>query len=219
MDMQTTARTSGDDRRAAILKIARAAFLDEGYSHTTMSQIRDRVGGSKATLYNYFSSKKDLFLAVCDEEAAHALTPLFDVGEMRGDIFTVLEKFVQRFLNMFLSDDFIAFYRLIVAEAPRFPEVAQTAYEVGIRPGLERMAEYFSEAIEKGEMRPTNLSIATWQFLDLCAGNLHRQRLWGIVSSVSNREIQSYARRAAATFLAAYGSDDVSRRARAGIAL
>jgi TetR/AcrR family transcriptional repressor of mexJK operon len=218
MDSQATTKNSRDDRRTAILKIARAAFLRDGYSSTSMSQIRDKVGGSKATLYNHFPSKKDLFVAVCAEEASRTLTPLFDVGEMRGDIFTVLEKFIQRSLVLFLSDDLISFYRLIVAESPRVPEIAQMAYEVGIQPGLQRMAAYFSAAIDRGELRHTDLSFATWQFLDLCVGNLHRRRLWGIVRSVSRADIDIYAKRAAATFLAAYGNDALSRRARESLA-
>lgn len=76
------------------------------------------------------------------------------------------------------------------------------------------MAAYFSAAIDRGELRPTDLSLATWQFLDLCVGNLHRRRLWGIVRSVSRADIDIYAKRAAATFLAAYGNDTLCRHAR-----
>ena len=108
--MPDAARQKKDDRRAAILKVARAAFLQHGYSGASMSQIAAKVGGSKATLYNYFPSKKDLFVALADEESTQIFAPLFDVSEMRGDIRTVLERFVRRFLVLLLSDDLIAFF-------------------------------------------------------------------------------------------------------------
>jgi len=215
--MSLHAKPSRDDRRAAILEIARAAFLRDGYANTSMSQIAASVGGSKATLYNYFPSKKDLFVAVADEETAQIFTPLFDVSEMRGDIRTVLEKFVRRFLVLLLSDDLIAFYRVIVAESARFPEIGATAYEFGMKRGLENMAGYFTEAIERGELRRTNALVAAEHFLDLCSGQLHRKRLWAVVCDVSQEAIDTQAKRVVTAFLAAYGNDELSRAARAGI--
>ena len=62
------ARPEGDEKREHILKVAYAAFLGEGYAATSMSSIAAKVGGSKATLYNYFSSKEELFAAVIEEK-------------------------------------------------------------------------------------------------------------------------------------------------------
>jgi AcrR family transcriptional regulator len=214
MDSPDAAKQRKDDRRAAILEIARAAFLEHGYSGTSMSQISVRLGGSKATLYNYFPSKKDLFVALADEETTRIFAPLFDVGEMQGDIRTVLEKFIRRFLVLLLSDDLIAFYRLVVAESARFPEIGLTAYEFGVKRGLDRMAAYFTEAMEKGELRRANVLVATEQFLDLCAGLMHRKRLWGLTGEPSQKDIEAQAGRALTTFLAAYGNDELSRAAR-----
>jgi len=217
MSVYAAIKPSRDDRRAAILQIARAAFLRDGYANTSMSQIAAKVGGSKATLYNYFPSKKDLFVATGDEEAVRIFTPLFDVSEMRGDIRTVLEKFVRRFLVLLLSDDLIAFYRMVVAESARFPEIGLSAYEFGMKHGLENMAGYFTEAMERGELRRSNVQVAAEQFLDLCGGHLHRKRLWGVICDISQDVVEVQAKRVVATFLAAYGNDELSRAARAGV--
>ena len=214
MSLQAAARPKRDDRRAAILGIARAAFLRDGYANTSMSQIAARVGGSKATLYNYFPSKKDLLVAVADNEATQIFMPLFDVSEMSGDVRTVLEKFVRRFLVLLLSDDLIAFYRMIAAESARFPEIGTTAYELGMKLGLENMAGYFAESMQRGELRRTDAMIAAEQFLDLCAGHLHRKRLWGVFCDISQDVIEIQAKRVVTTFLAAYGNDELSRAAR-----
>ena len=100
---RATARPRSDDRRAAMLEIARAAFLREGYAAASVSEIAAKVGGSKATLYSYFPSKKDLFAAVIEEEVRQMLAPLFEMGETQGDVRTVLERFARRFLDMLLS--------------------------------------------------------------------------------------------------------------------
>lgn len=53
-----------DARRQAILDVAAQAFQELGFERTSMSGICARVGGSKATLYNYFPSKEELFFEV-----------------------------------------------------------------------------------------------------------------------------------------------------------
>jgi len=59
-------------RRDEIVRIASEAFLDAGYAGTAMSTAASRVGGSKATLYNYFPSKEELFAACVLESYSSA---------------------------------------------------------------------------------------------------------------------------------------------------
>jgi AcrR family transcriptional regulator len=193
-----------------MLAIARTAFLREGYSAASVSEIAAEVGGSKATLYSYFPSKKDLFAAVIEEEVRQMLAPLFEMSETQGDVRTVLERFARRFLDMLLSQDTVAFYRLVVAESARFPEIGQAAYHIGVQHGLDRLAEFIVAAIERGELRRAEASVAVAQFLDLCAGELHRKRLFGVVGADDRDEVEKQVRNAVATFLAAYGADEPS---------
>ena len=53
------------------------------------------------------------------------------------------------------------------------------------------------------------------QFLDLCSGELHRMRLFGVVGADDRDAVNKQARNAVATFLAAYGVDEMSRAAHA----
>ena len=214
MDASEFARPSRDDRRAAILAIARAAFLRDGYAATSMSQIAADVGGSKATLYNYFPSKKDLFVAVADLESAKIFDQLFDVREIDGDVRLVLENLCRRFMTVLLSEEMIASYRLIVAESVRFPEIGRAVYELGVKRGLERFAAYFKHAMDAGALRQANALIAAELFLDLTAGYLHKQRMWNVVDNFTTDEIEAEVERIVATFLATYGNDELSRAAR-----
>ncbi len=217
MDAAEVTRQGKDDRRSAILEIARAAFLQHGYSGTSMSQIAARVGGSKATLYNYFPSKKELFIAVADELCAQKHILLFDVGEMRGGIRVALTAFVRRFLPMLLSEEVVAFYRLVVAESGRFPEIGQALYEMGPGCGIKRMAEYFVRAMEMGEIRKIDAIAAAEQLLDLCTGPLNRLRLWNVIVEMSPGQLDAQVNRIVTTFLAAYGNDEISQAARGGL--
>ena len=53
-----------DLRKQIILKAAEKLFLSKGYEDTTMDQIANESEFSKGTLYNYFKSKDDLYLAI-----------------------------------------------------------------------------------------------------------------------------------------------------------
>jgi len=51
-------------RMRIILEAAEKLFLSNGYENTTMDQIANSSEFSKGTLYNYFQSKEDLYLAI-----------------------------------------------------------------------------------------------------------------------------------------------------------
>ena len=57
-------------RRARVLDSALDAFAAGGYRATSMGEIADRAGVTRAVLYDHFASKKDLFLAVLEEQEA-----------------------------------------------------------------------------------------------------------------------------------------------------
>ena len=53
-----------ESKKQAIIQAATQIFQELGFEKTSMSKICSVVGGSKATIYNYFPSKEDLFFEV-----------------------------------------------------------------------------------------------------------------------------------------------------------
>jgi len=51
-------------RKQIILEAAEKLFLSNGYENTTMDDIANDAEFSKGTLYNYFKSKEELYLAI-----------------------------------------------------------------------------------------------------------------------------------------------------------
>ncbi|MFW9767881.1 MAG: TetR/AcrR family transcriptional regulator [Candidatus Thorarchaeota archaeon] len=51
-------------RRKAIIDVARRFFIEYGYDDAMVDKIALEVGYTKVTIYNYFESKDDLFVAV-----------------------------------------------------------------------------------------------------------------------------------------------------------
>ena len=193
-------------RREAILNVAREIFSAEGYAATSMSHIASRLGGSKGTLYNYFKSKEELFQAhvqdQCDCHVAEAFAPPL-VGD---DPVEVLAGLADRVLTALLSDESTAFYSLIVSEAQRNPSVGQVFYESGPRKAIRRVADYLEQLQGEGRITVDDSAEAAEEFLSLVHGGLHFKRILKVIPQPPAREIRAQARRAAQTFIRAYGA-------------
>jgi AcrR family transcriptional regulator len=62
----TRSRMSAADRREAILDAARSAFAERGFHETSLESVAERAGVSKALLYEHFSSKRELYVAMLE---------------------------------------------------------------------------------------------------------------------------------------------------------
>jgi AcrR family transcriptional regulator len=56
------------ERRAQLLEVARRAFATAGYHAVSMEEVAEQAGVTKPILYDHFPSKKDLYLALLDED-------------------------------------------------------------------------------------------------------------------------------------------------------
>ncbi len=56
------------ERRAQIMRAARAVFIEQGFMSARMQDVARRARLSKGALYFYFPSKRDLFYALVEEE-------------------------------------------------------------------------------------------------------------------------------------------------------
>ena len=54
------------DTRERILAVAQELFIDQGYEATSLRQISDRLGFTKAALYYHFQSKEQIFTALME---------------------------------------------------------------------------------------------------------------------------------------------------------
>lgn len=194
-----------DQKREAILEVARAVFSEEGYAEASMSTIAARLGGSKGTLYNYFKSKEDLFAAYVREECSRFAESLFDGGEGQ----TLAERLTaigERFLGHLMSPWAVRTYQLVVAEAHRTPELAAIFYEAGPAEGFTRMAEVMEEARARGEIVADDCARAAQQFMALCKDNLHFRYALNLIERPTEAEIRETIAEAVKTFMARYGA-------------
>jgi AcrR family transcriptional regulator len=203
---QTVWRDSRDQRREAILEVARKVFWEEGFAAASMSSIAARLGGSKATLYNYFRSKEELFGAYVREECSRFAAGVFDASEADGqDIASRLFVVGERFLTHLTTDWATRVYQLVISEAHRTPEFARLFYEAGPAVGTARLAQMLEEARARGEIEAPDCESAALQFMSLCRGTLHFRYSLNLIPRPDEAQVRATIEEAVRTFMARYG--------------
>ncbi|MFM5916524.1 MAG: TetR/AcrR family transcriptional regulator C-terminal domain-containing protein [Novosphingobium sp.] len=191
-------------RRQVFVDAAREAFFANGYAGTTMSSIASTVGGSKTTLWTYFPSKEMLFAAVVDdivEQYARVQdVDLRDTDDLRG----VLLEFVRALMDTILSPPIIALHRLVLAEASRFPYLAEAFYERGPRRGKARLSEFVGRAMERGQLRAGDPMLATRQLAGMCQAGCFQSALFNLDEPSGQADLEFEMSEAVDSFLRAW---------------
>ncbi|HEU5018827.1 MAG TPA: TetR/AcrR family transcriptional regulator [Pseudolabrys sp.] len=187
--------------RDLILKAATEAFVEHGFSGTSIEQIAARSGVSKPTIYSHFDSKEALFVAilnsVCDSFVEPILGPGADAEELSG----ILLKIAARYTRAVLRPDIIALHRLFVAEAERFPEPSRRYFEVGPERVHRTLADFFKLRMGRGEIRQCDPLVLAELFAALVLGPMRARQLFALDKEVDWARVDSYSRDAVALFL------------------
>jgi AcrR family transcriptional regulator len=193
-----------DQRREAILSVAREVFFEQGYTAASMSTIAARLGGSKGTLYNYFKSKEELFEAQVREMCGHAADRILE-GSVDGEPADVLSRLGAQYLQHLYSEDTVQMFRILVAEAQRSPELARVFYEVGPARGQKGLEAYLEAAKARGSLHLPDCALGAEQFMSLCKGRAHLQFLLNLIPPLTPAEIRLQIAQAVTAFMTLYG--------------
>ncbi|PZF83789.1 TetR/AcrR family transcriptional regulator [Jiangella anatolica] len=152
------------EKRALILTAATALFLELGYDRTSLARIAERSGVSRATLFKQFPSKAALFDAMVTESWSTA-----DDGDPppAGDIVDGLSTIGRRYAELLSRAQMTDLFRIVIAELPRFPELANAQFSQGKMPYFESVRSYLLAEHEAGTVRVEDVDLAATQFLGM----------------------------------------------------
>jgi AcrR family transcriptional regulator len=146
------------ERRAAIIEAALDEFIARGFTATRLDDVAKRAGVAKGTIYLHFKDKESMF----EELIRTALVPL--IGRLApppllgGSIRDAVEGFARTFIQEVAGTRRGDIVRLIVAEGPRFPEIADFYYREVVSRGLAGMRALIELGINSGEIRQKDLA-------------------------------------------------------------
>ncbi|UNX56226.1 TetR/AcrR family transcriptional regulator [Georgenia sp. TF02-10] len=194
-------------KQHAILEASRTVFLEQGFAGASMDQVAALARVSKQTVYKHFASKKALFEAVIidDISATETLTHDMVAGLGRStDLEEDLRRFARRHVVDVTQPHLLRLRRLIVAEADRFPELAETWYAAGPARAHTVLAEQLEQLTERGLLRVDDPLLVAEQFNWLILSAPLNRAMFHPGDELSEPELERYADAAVRTFLAAY---------------
>lgn len=197
-------RTKTEAKRQAILTAAAEVFREVGFERASMSEIRARIGGSKATLYNYFPSKEKLFFEVMYQAKEFELSEITSaLNSETGDIKQELLHFGQKWVPALYSSDAIAIRRLAIAESGN-SNIGKVVFEGSTVPMEKQVAEFLRGAMKRGVLRTADPKVAAMHLLSLLESEFLQRVLLGVMDSVKPEAVRAAVRRAVETFLSGY---------------
>ena len=150
-----TRRRRKAERPHEILEAAFAEFSRNGYATTTLDQIAERAGVTKGTIYVYFDNKEHLFISVVRELMKGPLDVLQEMFETHDG--TTADLLRAQF--SFIYEHFVADHRrrelarLLIAEAARFPALADRYHEEIHVPCQHSLMQVIQRGVDRGEIR------------------------------------------------------------------
>lgn len=208
MDISTDALSP--EKRAQILTGAAAVFAADGYDGASMARIAAVAGVSKGTLYNHFDSKAALFSAYVTEACDRFLAHVFEGTDGPDDPALTLRGIGRRMIQMMLGDAGLTIYRVVIAEAAQFPELARLFFEAGPARAIRHMADWLAEETRKGRLAVPDPEFAAEQFFSLCQTRLVLRRKLEMLPDPPEQEVDLVVNAAIRMFLGTYrrGTDD-----------
>ena len=167
-------------RRGVILNSARAVFAQQGYARTVVEDIAAHAGIGKGTLYLYFRSKEEIYLAALleharqiDVESREAMAAAADwQGKLRAYVTVKLRSMEQQqdFFRIYMTE----FRSMCLLGKPLGGEFHNLVQE-----GESRLAQIFAAAAARGEIRPVDPEMAAAMVSDITRGLIERRlRKW-----------------------------------------
>jgi len=150
--------TRAAERRAAIVEAAMEEFISRGFAATRLDDIAKRAGVAKGTIYLHFKDKESMFEELVRTVIVPVVARLNALPPLTGSVRDLIEAFASNFLKEVIGTRRGDLVRLIVAEGPRFPSVADFYYREVVSRGIAGMRALIELGIARGEIREKDLA-------------------------------------------------------------
>ena len=138
-------RGTEGERRDMVLAAAETIFLEQGFGSASMEAVSKLAGVSKKTIYAFFDAKEALFEAVMKVHTDSTDRPVPAAAPADGTaVETALADYLGRLAEFILQPFAVRLFRLTIAEAERFPDIAQAFYREGALRSIRQLEDWLA---------------------------------------------------------------------------
>jgi AcrR family transcriptional regulator len=199
-----------------ILDAARKVFIERGFEGASIDEIAAAARAGKPTIYARFPGKEALFTAVVMQSVTANITSMQATTPAGGTIDRRLENLGAAILQRILVGNVVGLMRVAIAEARRFPSLANSVYGMAREHAVEGLARLLAETANSSELgtlpafTPERLAATTRFFQDLVLFPLILRALFGEKLRELSAEIEPHVTHSVTFFLAACRHGGVS---------
>jgi AcrR family transcriptional regulator len=141
-------------RRDTILAAALEEFSVNGFAATRLDDVARRAGIAKGTIYLYFSDKETLFQELLHSMFAPLVGAISKIPVADMPARDLAERMIAIFIREVLGTRRKDVIRLIIAEGPRFPKLAEFHYREVMGKVLPMIGAMLTSAATRGQVDP-----------------------------------------------------------------
>ncbi len=145
------------ERPVLILQAALEEFSLSGFAAARLEDVAARAGITKGTIYVYFPSKEDLFMATLKEKTRSIFENLASLAaDPDASALDVLRNHLAFAAEHMVEDPCGRdIFRILLAEGHRFPRISERWYTEVMGPATEAFAAILRRGVARGEFRPS----------------------------------------------------------------
>lgn len=197
-------------KQASIVQAAAKLFLERGFGAVSMDAIAAEAAVSKRTVYSYYQNKETLFADVmslcCEQNGGQQGCPLVSEEIITNALPSeMLHQTGEHVLGIISTPQVIEMFRVVTAEAGRFPELGRTFFEFGPGWVINQLAEYLDGQVAIGAVEITDTALASRKFLGMVVFPIQMELMLGIEKNLDEKKKAELVSSAVDTFKAAYG--------------
>jgi AcrR family transcriptional regulator len=163
--MGRPANADGRQTRAAVMSAALDLFSQKGFFGTSLRDIATVVGVRESALYNYFSSKEQLFEALITAASEERLERLHELTEGPvDDVRRLLETIVVKTLETFRQPRQEQLFRILMADGIRLTRDGRLNLMERLTAGQVLMRQLFERLIREGHLRAADPDVLMLAF-------------------------------------------------------
>jgi AcrR family transcriptional regulator len=157
-------------RREQILEAAARLFARHGYAETDTQLLAEELGVGKGTLYRYFPSKQDVFLAAVDRVIRKLHEQVMAGIREIDDPLDQIAAAIRSYLGFFADNpDFV---ELLMQERAQFKDRKKPTYFQHREVNVERWRTLYRDLIAAGRVRDMSVERITDVVGDLLYGTM-----------------------------------------------
>lgn len=172
-------------RREEILAAATRVFAERGLRGTEVQEIADRIGVGKGTVYRYFPSKDELFLATVTRVMERLDERIVVLLDAELEVTERVRRMVDAFLEFFEENpDFV---EVLILERAEFRDRGRLTFFDYKRSMQERMGRFHAEIDASGRFRHPHGEPQDTVFTELFYGTIFSARFTGVTVGQQER--------------------------------